>query len=124
MRKIQEHIIHCSDSEIGDATTIDKWHKKRGFRKIGYHFVILPDGRVEIGRDVSEIGAHCKGFNRYSVGTCLIGVDRFTQAQFESLKKVHQFLQSIWPSIHIKNHYEHNSRKSCPNFDVHLKIKG
>ena len=41
MREIKKIIIHCSDSEFGDAALIDKWHKERGWTGIGYHYVIL-----------------------------------------------------------------------------------
>ena len=42
-RKITDIIIHCSATIEGknfSARDIDVWHKSRGFRKIGYHFVV------------------------------------------------------------------------------------
>ena len=47
-------IIHCSATPRGvdySAADIDKWHKQRGFRGIGYHYVIKLDGTIEKGRD-------------------------------------------------------------------------
>ena len=49
MRKIDEIIIHCAATPEGKHFTvadIDAWHKKRGFKCIGYHFVIYLDGSV------------------------------------------------------------------------------
>ena len=49
-------IIHCSATRAGQdftATDIDRWHRQRGFRSIGYHFVIRLDGTIEPGRDVA-----------------------------------------------------------------------
>ena len=58
-------IIHCSATRAGQdftAADIDRWHRARGFRSIGYHFVIRLDGTIEPGRDVSLDGAHCTGW--------------------------------------------------------------
>ena len=52
-------IIHCSATRAGQdftAADIDRWHRARGFRSIGYHFVIRLDGTIEPGRDVSLDG--------------------------------------------------------------------
>lgn len=49
-------IIHCSATRAGQdftAADIDRWHRARGFRSIGYHFVIRLDGTIEPGRDVA-----------------------------------------------------------------------
>ena len=44
--------IHCSATKEGKdyhAADIDKWHRERGFKKIGYHYVITLDGIIEQG---------------------------------------------------------------------------
>ena len=67
-RIIKEIIIHCSATqEDKDYTVadIDRWHRARGFKKIGYHFVIYRNGDIHVGRSLSEIGAHCKGAQCY-----------------------------------------------------------
>ena len=55
MRKKTDYIfIHCSATKPSmdvDAKEIDRWHRARGFLKIGYHFVIKRDGTKEIGRE-------------------------------------------------------------------------
>ena len=53
-RESTEYImIHCAatraDMDIG-AADIDRWHRQRGWRKIGYHYVIRRNGEVETGR--------------------------------------------------------------------------
>ena len=62
------------------AADIDKWHKERGFKMIGYHFVVDLDGTVEEGRPLTMNGAHCntagvsgKVYNSHSIGICYIG---------------------------------------------------
>jgi N-acetylmuramoyl-L-alanine amidase len=118
MRKIERHIIHCSASEFGDVAEIRKWHIARGWRDVGYHFVIRQDGEIELGRTLPEIGAHCEGFNATSVGTCLIGTTKFTPAQFARLKKIHTMLQALFPGITYHGHRDFNLHKTCPNFEV------
>lgn len=76
MRKINEIIIHCSATAEGKDFTVQditRWHKQRGFKTIGYHYVIYRNGTVATGRDIAEIGAHCKGHNANSIGICYIG---------------------------------------------------
>ena len=128
-------IIHCSDSKFGSSILIDQWHRERGWSNVGYHFVILNgqvenntfmecmDGSIERGRDIDKSGAHAKGYNDY-IGICLIGVDRFTDAQFESLKDLLLELRRKY-QIDFKNVIGHNevSTKSCPNFNVQAYLK-
>lgn len=123
MRPVAKHIIHCSDSRTGDVNEIRKWHLKRGWRDIGYHFVILVDGTIEVGRPIDEVGAHCYPHNTGSIGTCLIGTDVFLPAQFAALKALHQTLKAFYPSMTVHGHNEFNENKTCPNFDVHKVIE-
>lgn len=123
MRYVNKHIIHCSDSTHGNVTKIRKWHKEKGWRDIGYHFVILPNGVVELGRPLEQSGAHCKGYNKTSIGTCLIGVNNFTQAQFASLQNLHHTLGALFPNIQPYAHNEFSKRKTCPNFNVKDVLK-
>ena len=118
MRFVDLHIIHCSDSEMGDVKEIRTWHKNNGWRDVGYHFVIRRDGEIEIGRLLDEVGAHAKGFNLNSVGTCLIGKENFTTAQFTALKRLDHFLKNLFPSIKTKPHNVLTTAKTCPNFNV------
>ena len=44
MREIDKIIIHCSATQEGkqiSAAKIDAWHKKRWWRGIGYHYVVV-----------------------------------------------------------------------------------
>lgn len=130
MRKIEEIIIHCSDTVEGkniSITDIEKWHKKRGFTKIGYHFVIYLNGEVKQGRNIKEIGAHCKRHNSRSIGICYIGgrdkkgnpKDTRTEEQKDSIRKLIKELQMKYTGIKkVVGHREYNSGKMCPCYDV------
>ncbi len=123
MRNINKHIVHCSDSAFGDAKTIDTWHKERGWIGIGYHFVITVDGAVELGRPLSKIGAHCKGHNTGSIGTCLIGKNGFSIAQYDALAELDKELKIQFPGTKTFPHNKFNKHKTCPNFDIYEIVK-
>ncbi|MDP4128206.1 MAG: peptidoglycan recognition family protein [Bacillota bacterium] len=58
-----------------DAAMIREWHKSNGWSDIGYHLVIMPDGRCEEGRPLYRQGAHCNIGQRnfIGIGVCLVG---------------------------------------------------
>ena len=128
-RIINKHILHCSDSNIeahNDISVIDEWHRERGFkfkdidgtvRHVGYHYFIKTDGEIQIGRDESKMGAHCRGQNKHSIGICLHGKHKFTEEQFKALAELTNKLINKYPKSTIHGHNEF-SNKSCPVFDV------
>lgn len=129
MRNIKEIIVHCSATPEGRDYTvadIDRWHKQRGWKGIGYHYVVYRDGSVHKGRDVSEIGAHCEGHNTNSIGICYIGgcssdgktpKDTRTPAQRAALRDLVELLRSEYTNATIHGHREF-AAKACPCFDV------
>lgn len=123
MRDITKIIIHCSatptDMDIG-AEEIRGWHLARGWKDIGYHYVIRRDGTLEEGRPLEEHGAHTLGFNIGSIGICLVGgEDRFdfTLDQMDVLVDLVEELEEKFPDATVHGHNEFSS-KACPQFDV------
>ena len=132
MRDINKVIIHCADTppemDIG-AEEIRQWHKDRGWSDIGYHFVIRRDGTIENGRDVSKTGAHARGNNKDSIGVCLVGgrgdpVANFTAPQYLALISLCKRLQNEYNRPTFSGHYQLDSGKTCPNFNVEEFLKG
>lgn len=128
MRSISEIIIHCSatiETRNYTAADIDLWHRERGFKKIGYHFVVRRDGRIEQGRCLAEEGAHCLGHNRQSIGICYIGgldlmmrpADTRTPAQRSALLNLLKDLKRRFPDATIYGHRDF-ANKECPCFDA------
>lgn len=115
---IAKIVVHCSDSEFGDAATIHKWHLERGWSGIGYHYVVTQDGTVEQGRPHYWTGAHVRGHNKDSLGICLIGVKDFTNEQVKSLVRLRDELTNRYPEAEWFNHYDLDPSKTCPNFDA------
>lgn len=128
MRYINEIIIHCSATKEGlsfNANDIDRWHKQRGFKRIGYHYVILLDGTIQQGRELEAVGAHCSGHNAHSIGICCVGgldskgkpKDTRTNQQKAALWSLLNKLCVKFPEATIHGHNEF-ANKSCPCWDV------
>lgn len=139
MRKIKEIIVHCSDTREGNPFTvadIDRWHRKKGWKGCGYHYVITLDGKVEQGRPVQIAGAHCTGRNSESLGICYIGgrdlVGKIKDTRTEAQKKamvtlIRQLMQTHGISIKDVRCHNEFSTKACPSFSVqklHKEILG
>lgn len=126
-------IIHHSATAQGDAETFRRNHKAKGWRDVGYHYVVSngtykPDGLVETGRTEAENGAHCDAdrMNSRSIGICLVGnfdVDKPTAAQMTSLEKLCRDIMTRH-KIHVSKVLGHGEVKgaatNCPgkNFDM------
>lgn len=147
MRKMDSIIIHCSATRQGadfGAADIARWHRQRGFRAIGYHYVIRLDGTLEKGRPIEQAGAHCKGWNATSIGICYIGgldtngkpADTRTPEQIETLAKLVKELQRKYGIRQVMGHRDTSPDrngngeiepeeyiKACPCFDVRMWMK-
>ena len=121
-RRIRYLVVHCSDTPDDDALTacdIHAMHLGFGWHGVGYHRVIGRDGLIEQGRPDYWIGAHVYGFNEESLGVCLIGRDRFTDAQMASLAEVIGTWREHYPQAEVCGHCDFDdTTKTCPNFDV------
>jgi N-acetylmuramoyl-L-alanine amidase len=135
MRKIDKVIIHCSATkpsmDIG-AEVIRGWHLKRGWKDIGYHFVIKRNGEIEDGRPLEQVGAHVSGYNTGSIGICLVGgvseknvniaEDNFTELQWRSLRNLLKIIKADYRNATIHGHNEFSPQKACPSFNVQYEL--
>lgn len=134
MRKINEIIVHCAATPEGKnfkAADIDRWHRERKMKCIGYHYVVDLDGTVEPGRPENEIGAHCLEHNQNSIGVCYVGglaadgktpKDTRTAAQKEALLALLKKLRAKYPKASIHGHRDF-AAKACPSFDATTEYK-
>lgn len=134
MRPVDTIIIHCTATPPGRdvrAEDIRRWHRARGWKDIGYHWVVCLDGTVERGRDEADPGAHCRGHNARSIGVCYAGgvaadgrtpADTRTEAQKASLRALAGRLRSRYPAARVVGHRDLDPRKACPSFDVATEL--
>jgi len=132
-----EIILHCAatrpDWRAGETLAqkvheIRRWHVvDRGWKDIGYHYVIDRDGEIAQGRAETTIGAHTAGHNRGTIGICLLGgfgssetdqfSDHFTPAQDQAVRDLISDIQSRTLIKKISGHNEY-AAKACPGFNV------
>ena len=129
-REIENIVIHCSATkpnvDIG-SREIRSWHLDRGWKDIGYHFVIRRNGKIELGRRLDVPGAHVKGHNATSIGVCYVGgldeagrpTDNRTHRQFKSMEILVKVLWALFPDANVVGHNDFQGvTKACPCFDV------
>jgi len=138
MRPINEIIIHATATRPewwankGIAAKVDevrRWHvRDRGWRDIGYHFLIDRNGAVMGGRPLDQVGAHVQGKNTGTIGIALFGghgsaetddfADHFTEAQDKALRKLIADLRKEYPAIRKVSGHNEYAAKACPGFQV------
>ena len=147
MRRIDNIVIHCTATKEGkyfDVSDVDNWHKQRGFRCIGYHYLILLDGSIQVGRNEEEVGAHVKGFNKHSIGISYVGgldkngksKDTRTDNQKKSLLSLLSELKEKYKNAKILGHRDFSKdlnnngniepneyMKDCPCFNAITEYK-
>ena len=108
-------VIHCSATRSTRDYTAEQLlrdHKTRGFRTVGYHFYIRRDGSVTQHRKLLEVGAHCRPWNRCSIGICYEGgldadgrpADTRTPEQTEQFILLLMRMVKIFPGVRIRGH--------------------
>jgi len=131
MRKINKIIVHCTATPEGrdvDVKEVRRWHvDERGWRDVGYHFLVRLDGTIEEGRPIEMTGAHTKGHNWDSIGIAYVGgmssdgeqsqpKDTRTDAQKDALVDLICQLHDCYGGT-VYGHRDFSS-KACPSFDA------
>lgn len=133
MRPLKKIILHCTATPEGkhfDVATIRRWHvKDRGWKDIGYHYVIYLDGSVHEGRPVAQAGAHTSGHNADSIGITYVGgcdakmkaKDTLNEAQEAAMVNLIKALRDEHGKMSLHGHNEF-AAKACPSFKVKDKF--
>lgn len=135
-------IIHCSATtsrQDYSRARLERDHQSRGFESAGYHYYIRRDGAIYTLRQHHEVGAHCRGYNRCSLGICYEGglderrrpADTRTVEQRWALEHLLLMLRTLYPQAQIVGHRDLSPDldgdgrimprewiKACPSFDV------
>ena len=128
---VKEIVIHHSASSKN--TTIEQlnaWHKARDFTLsslnfyIGYHYIILSDGKVVQTRRDNELGCHVRNGNEGRLGICVVGNfmnEQPTVPQIESLSSLTFQLKKDYGIKDLKGHKEFNQTE-CPGENLYKWI--
>lgn len=136
-RPITEIIVHCTATRpdwwagkplSAKVSEIRRWHvQDRGWKDIGYHYLIDRDGKVATGRPLDQIGAHTQGHNTGTIGISLFGghgsaetdqfADHFTPEQDVALRKLIADLRGRFGPVKLSGHNQY-AAKACPGFSV------
>jgi N-acetylmuramoyl-L-alanine amidase len=131
--------VHCSATKpdwmaghslASKVAEIRRWHLALGWRDIGYHWIIDRDGKIAPGRPETQEGSHVRGYNRKSLGVCLLGghgsaatdafEENYTAAQKAALIQLVADIKARTPITAIRGHNE-VAAKACPGFTVAKK---
>ena len=108
-------VLHCSatrSTQDYSPEALERDHRTRGFRGIGYHYYVRRSGEVIPCRPLDQIGAHVRGYNACSWGVCYEGgldeagrpADTRTPKQRASLLRLLRQLKDYAPQAHILGH--------------------
>ncbi|RHE90484.1 N-acetylmuramoyl-L-alanine amidase [Bacteroides intestinalis] len=147
MRTINYIVVHCSATREDRPFTVEALraaHLSRGFCDIGYHYYIRRDGTVAKTRPLALVGAHVKGYNKYSIGICYEGgldaqgcpKDTRTPEQRAALRLlVHQLLRRFHGEVRVCGHRDLSPDRNgdgvvepeewvkvCPCFEVATEL--
>lgn len=124
-------VLHCSATKCTQHYSVvqmQKDHKARGFRTIGYHFYIQRDGTLTQHRRLLEVGAHARPYNRCSIGICYEGgldengkpANTLTMDQYDRLHELFYILHELFPKAKVVGHRDlpGTTPKDCPCLDA------
>lgn len=107
----------------------EKDHIKRGFGRMGYHWVINGLGTVAEGTGTELVGSHTRANNRGNIGVCLAGnfdkqepTDKMLASLTGLLAYVGARYDMDTSSPDFVRGHEHYVRKACPGNHVMNKL--
>jgi len=125
VQEIKFLVIHHSASPRSTtAATIRKWHKRRGFKDIGYSYVIEEDGKLVVGRGLRQSLAANPPHNGDSIAVCVTGDNtrpehRWNGPQWDTLNDFVSAIELLFPKIKIGGHRDIGSTPTeCPGLSV------
>lgn len=145
MRKIERIFVHCTaGSQKQTIEDLRTEFKRKGWKNPGYHYVVLPNGRIECMLSEDSISNGVQGFNSTSINVAYVGgidgsgkgVDNRTEEQKLALKKILTELKKKYPGAEIMGHRDISPDKNgngivdpwerikeCPCFNAKTEYK-
>lgn len=113
MRKIERIFVHCTaGSQKQTVEDLKSEFKRKGWKNPGYHYVVMPNGRIECMLPEDSISNGVQGYNSTAINVAYVGgidtkgngVDNRTDEQKKSLKSVLCELKKKYPNAEILGH--------------------
>ena len=132
---IERLVIHHSASPL--STTFEdivKWHTDpkpggRGWPFIGYHWIILADGSIRVGRPMGIRGAHAPP-NKGRLGVCCVGNNTidgqgWTVDQILSVRQLVASVRLLIPDLVVSGHRDvmRPGYTECPGLDLQALLQ-
>ena len=133
---IERLVVHHSASPL--TTTFEdivKWHTDpkpngNGWSAIGYHWLVLADGSLRVGRPIDIRGAHAPP-NKGRLGICLVGNNveagqGWTIEQIATLRRHVEAVRFLIPDVVVSGHRDimRPGYTECPGLDVRALLSG
>ena len=141
-REITEVVVHHTDTYEDQEVSYDiiyQWHVvDNGWSDVGYHFIIMRNGDLQVCRPISKTGAHARTHNKYSIGISFVGgllgssskggktrsSNTFRPIQWKTFDTFMKAFYTVHPGGQVWGHNDVDpTRRSDPNFDVPQYIK-
>lgn len=119
-RSITKYIFFHHRAGVGSVESLHEYHLSLGWEGIGYNLYIDLNGNIYQGRPHDAIGAHCLGWNNYSIGICFEGdytkIKKMPMPQFSAGIKAVRLLRDIKPEYNNLPILGHNEKykTECP----------
>lgn len=145
MRTIERIFLHCTaGSQKTTVEDLKREFKAKGWKNPGYHYVVMPSGRVENLLSEENVSNGVQGYNSTSINVAYIGgidgngkaVDNRTEEQKKSLVSLLKSLRERYPKARIMGHRDISPDKNgngiidpwerikeCPCFDAITEYK-
>ena len=145
MRTIERIFVHCTaGSQKTTVEDLKREFKAKGWKNPGYHYVVMPSGRVENILSEENVSNGVRGYNSTSINVAYIGgvdgngkaVDNRTKEQKKSLVSLLESLRDRYPKAKIMGHRDISPDKNgngiidpwerikeCPCFDAITEYK-
>ena len=145
MRTIERIFVHCTaGSQKTTVEDLKREFKAKGWKNPGYHYVVMPSGRVENLLSEENVSNGVQGYNSTSINVAYIGgidgngkaVDNRTEEQKKSLISLLKSLREHYPKAKIMGHRDISPDKNgngiidpwerikeCPCFDAITEYK-
>lgn len=145
MRTIKRIFVHCTaGSQKQTIEDLKAEFKAKGWKHPGYHYAVMPSGRIEQMLPEEEVSNGVRGYNSTSINVAYIGgidrngkaVDNRTSEQKKSLVDLLKQLRQRYPKARIMGHRDISPDKNgngiidpwerikeCPCFDAITEYK-